>query len=85
MPSKRPGQVRFEAWVPQDLYEQFIASTPNRTSWLRKAMADALGPTAPQPKAAPHRHRRKQTGTRWSAGTEIPTYKCIDCGADLNG
>ena len=81
--AKRPGQIRFEAWIPQPLAEAFNARIPNKTAWLRAAMTQALGDTAPPPEP-PHRHRRTQTGTRTSAGTTIPIYKCKDCGVTLN-
>lgn len=40
MSGKRPGQVRFEAWVPVDLYRAFQQQHPGRgrKAWLAAAM-----------------------------------------------
>lgn len=84
VPSKRPGQTRFEAWVPTDLAAAFTKTIPNKTAWLRKAMQDALGVQPAPPAAPPHRHKRVQVDTKMVAGTRIPIYKCKDCGVTLN-
>jgi hypothetical protein len=41
-PSKRPGQIRFEAWVPEDLFRHFAELTPNRKAWLVAKMREAV-------------------------------------------
>jgi ribosomal protein L37AE/L43A len=76
--SRRPGQVRFEAWVPEHLMVQFKHKVPNRAAWLREAMQEATRP----PDCA--HTRREQAGSRMSMGTELPIWRCSDCGAALN-
>lgn len=39
-PSQRPGQIRFEAWVPETLYREFAATGVNRAAWLRRKMIE---------------------------------------------
>jgi hypothetical protein len=54
--SRRPGQVRFEAWVPEDLYRAFQAKhAGRRKQWLVNAMRrEVFGerPTREKPDAA---------------------------------
>lgn len=85
MAAKRPGQVRFEAWVPESLYEQFQATKVNRAQWLRAAIASFVGEEADtsDSSAPEHRHRRVQVGVRYSLGTEIPRFECSECGREL--
>lgn len=40
--SKRPGQIRFEAWVPEDLFRHFANLTPNRKAWLVAKMRETI-------------------------------------------
>jgi hypothetical protein len=43
--SKRPGQIRFEAWVPEDLYRAFTDHLRGtRKAWLVQAMRDEVWP-----------------------------------------
>jgi hypothetical protein len=76
MGAQRPGQVRFEAWVPEALMAEFRTKVPNRTSWLRGAMTDALGP------ACTHTERVK-VGERESLGQTLPEWACATCGHRL--
>jgi hypothetical protein len=34
MGSQRPGQIRFEAWLPADTYRALQAKVGNRKAWL---------------------------------------------------
>jgi hypothetical protein len=83
MSGKRPGQTRFEAWVPDDLYKQFASTVPNRKAWLVGQMSAALGPD-PEPVKVepPHTHRRERTGDRWVSGVNVGAYRCLDCGQE---
>ena len=70
----RPGQVRFEAWVPTDLYARFSDKVGNRKAWLVAAMSAEAGPPP-----GPHVHRRQRTGDRWVAGVNVGAWRCRDC------
>lgn len=80
MTSKRPGQVRFEAWVPEDLYRAFQAKVGGggRKAWLVGALRDAtFGPDGCK------HEKRVQTGTKESLGQTLPVWACADCGHAL--
>lgn len=76
----RPGQVRFEAWVPEDLFRRFQATGVSRAGWLRQQLAEFVERAEAPP---PHRHKRTQTGTKWVMGSQVPVYVCAECGEDL--
>jgi hypothetical protein len=52
--SRRPGQVRFEAWVPEDLYRAFQEKhRGSRKGWLVAALrAEVWGDPMPEPGAS---------------------------------
>jgi hypothetical protein len=85
MSKHRPGQVRFEAWIPAPLFDAFTATGTSRTAWLRTALADYLAvQQEPDPPPQPHRHQRTQIGTKIIMGSNVPLYACRECGAELN-
>jgi hypothetical protein len=80
MSSKRPGQVRFEAWVPEDLYRAFQqkVGVGGRKAWLVGAIREfTFGPDG-----CTHT-KRVQVGTRESLGQTLPVHACADCGQPL--
>ena len=84
----RPGQVRFEAWVPAALYDQLRATVPNRKAWLLQQMIATVGADAePEPRTviadeAAHQHRRERVGDKWVAGVNVGHWRCKDCDAE---
>jgi len=86
---RRAGQVRFEAWVPETLYERFAATGTPKAGWLKQALleyvtsSEIAAQVDENPPETVHRHRRIQTGTRWNLGQQQTTYACSECGEDL--
>lgn len=49
MAGRRPGQIRFEAWLPADTYRRFSAKVGNRKAWLLAQVEAELGKEAAAP------------------------------------
>jgi len=54
--SSRPGQIRFEAWVPEDLFRAFQAKhRGSRKAWLVTALRNEVwGPAEDTPPVVPY-------------------------------
>lgn len=79
----RPGQVRFEAWVPETLFHQFARVVPNRKAWLVAEMHAAVGPNPePLPVVPPHVHTRERTGEKLVGGIDVGAWRCPGCGQE---